>query len=262
MALPIVGNTKGLLLLSLFLLSIVDLSLAESNESLYGLRANRVLKSGKSMKKKSPSKSEKKHKKSKKHHSPPSKTDGPATEDPTGAPTGGAPEPPVVGCYMSESVREAGYANGACDCEMTEEACLAEPKEDGFPIWTNGCQGICLCPSSGWGCYHFSEHECDCSTEACEGEEEACEALGQGHFWTSGCTSCQCPNKINTPTCKIDPKPDPNPGPGPTPTGSGCYRMLTHDCECTEEVCSEEQCTDDGGIWVENECTSCQCPGT
>merc|ERR1711865_995020 len=49
----------------------------------------------------------------------------------------GGPTPGSAGCYMSKSVRDAGYENGACDCEMTAGECLAEPKEGAFPIWDN-----------------------------------------------------------------------------------------------------------------------------
>merc|ERR1711865_801051 len=58
-------------------------------------------------------------------------------------------------CYMSQSVRDAGYEFGACDCEMTEAECKAEPKIDAFPIWTDGCEDICLC-TTGPGCYQLA----------------------------------------------------------------------------------------------------------
>merc|ERR1711865_1341245 len=50
-------------------------------------------------------------------------------------------EETAMGCYVSQSVRDAGYQLGACDCEMTEAECNAEPKtEQGqFPIWSDEC---------------------------------------------------------------------------------------------------------------------------
>merc|ERR1719162_1833614 len=121
------------------------------------------------------------------------------------------PEPePEPGCYVSQSVRDAGYENGACDCTMTEAECDAEPKtEDGqFPIWTGGCEDICLC-TTGTGCYQLAsepaetQHTCDCSPEICDGGRAACLAKGVGNLWSDECTSCQCPLLPTIPTqCK------------------------------------------------------------
>merc|ERR1712238_200078 len=106
----------------------------------------------------------------------------------------------VSGCYVSQSVREAGYQFGACDCSMTEEQCNAETKDGLFPIWAiDGCANICLC-DMGTGCYQLSpepaetQHTCDCSTEACAGGDVSCSAKGAAYFWTDECVSCQCPS--------------------------------------------------------------------
>jgi hypothetical protein len=73
------------------------------------------------------------------------------TPEPTPAPATPAPgartNAPGFGCFMSQSVRDAGYTDGKCDCSMTEEECLAEPSAPGFgaPIFTNACIGIDVC---------------------------------------------------------------------------------------------------------------------
>merc|ERR1712238_463059 len=173
------------------------------------------------------------------------------------------------GCYVSQSVRDAGYQNGACDCQMTEEECNAEPKEGPFPIWSDGCEGICLC-SEGAGCYQLSpepvetQHTCDCSAEACAGAEDSCAAKGSLFLWTTECETCQCPMFPTVPTsCKAKLMPTPE------LTGDGCYQLAPtppetqHTCDCSSETCAggEDYCSAKGSgyVWTD-ECTSCQCP--
>jgi hypothetical protein len=198
-------------------------------------------------------------------------------QDPSPGPTPGS-----AGCYMSQSVRDAGYENGACDCEMTAGECLAEPKSGPFPIWEDngGCAGICLC-TMGSGCYQLArepsdtQHTCDCSPEICAGGEDKCKENGVGHVWSEECTSCQCPLLPTIPTeCKarsgsdVEPEPEPEPEP-PVDTGFGCYQAgpvppeTQHTCDCSPEICAggEDKCKEKGvgHVWSE-ECTSCQCP--
>jgi len=173
------------------------------------------------------------------------------------------------GCYVSQSVRDAGYENGACDCQMTEEECNAEPKEGPFPIWSDGCEGICLC-SEGAGCYQLSpepvetQHTCDCSADACAGAEDSCAAKGSLFLWSTECETCQCPMFPTVPTsCKAKLMPTPE------LTGDGCYQLAPtppetqHTCDCSSETCAggEDYCSAKGSgyVWTD-ECTSCQCP--
>ena len=135
---------------------------------------------------------------------------------PSSSPTVSPAPTDASGCYGSLSTREAGYQFGACDCEMTKEECDAEPKDGPFPIWApGGCANICLC-TVGFGCYQFgsdppeTQNNCDCSLEACEGGEEACNAKVSSHIWTDQCGSCQCPSEEYDPTCKPKKEPSPN----------------------------------------------------
>merc|ERR1711865_145592 len=176
-----------------------------------------------------------------------------------------APEPtPEMACYVSQSVRDAGYEFGACDCEMTEEECKAEPKDGAFPIWTDGCEDICLC-TMGPGCYQLArepaetQHTCDCSPDICAGGEDACSAKGVGNLWSDECTSCQCPFDSD-PTCK--PKQDPSPE--TTPVSAGCYLSQSVrdagyddtdpacDCEMTAGECLAEPKEGAFPIWDDN----------
>merc|ERR1711865_1102183 len=209
-----------------------------------------------------------------------------------------APEPtPGRGCYVSQSVRDAGYEFGACDCTMTEAECDAEPKEGAFPIWTDGCEDICLC-EAGFGCYQLdpepagTQHTCDCSAEACAGGADACSAQGELFLWNGECETCQCPFDY-VPTCK--PKQEPAPEPSAAPTFSstafpttfvpmeetamgcyvsqsvrdGCYQLAPqpaetqHTCDCSPDICDggTDACSAKGvgNLWSD-ECTSCQCP--
>merc|ERR1711865_1298525 len=188
-----------------------------------------------------------------------------------------APEPtPGMGCYVSQSVRDAGYEFGACDCTMTEEECKAEPKEGAFPIWTDGCEDICLC-EAGFGCYQLdpvpagTQHTCDCSAEACVGGAAACSAQGELFLWSGECETCQCPFDY-VPTCKPkQPEPEPvpptckpkqDPSPGPTPGSAGCYMSKSVrdagyedgacDCEMTAGECLAEPKEGAFPIWDDN----------
>jgi len=173
------------------------------------------------------------------------------------------------GCYISQSVRDAGYQNGACDCQMTEEECNAELKEGPFPIWSDSCEGICLC-TQGSGCYQLSpepvetQHTCDCSADACAGAEDSCTAKGSLFLWSTECDTCQCPMFPTVPTsCKAKLMPTPE------LTGDGCYQLAPtppetqYTCDCSSEACAggEDYCSAKGAeyFWTD-ECTSCQCP--
>ena len=203
-----------------------------------------------------------------------------------------APEPtPGRGCYVSQSVRDAGYEFGACDCTMTEAECDAEPKEGAFPIWTDGCEDICLC-EAGFGCYQLdpepagTQHTCDCSAEACAGGADACSAQGELFLWNSECETCQCPFDY-VPTCKPKQEPEPAPEPSAAPTFSstafpttfvpteetamGCYvsqsvrdagyQLGACDCEMTEAECNAEPKTEQGQfpIWSDECKDICLC---
>merc|ERR1711865_1262912 len=179
---------------------------------------------------------------------------------------------------------------GACDCEMTKEECDAEPKDGQFPIWApGGCANICLC-TVGFGCYQFgpnppeTQNNCDCSPEACEGGEEACNAMVSSHTWTDQCRSCQCPSDEYDPPCKPikEPEPAPEPKEGAFPiwtdgcediclceAGFGCYQLdpvpagTQHTCDCSAEACAggAAACSAQGELFLwSGECETCQCP--
>merc|ERR1712028_239209 len=173
-------------------------------------------------------------------------------------------EETAMGCYVSQSVRDAGYQLGACDCEMTEAECNAEPKtEQGqFPIWSDECKDICLC-TTGTGCYQLApepaetQHTCDCSPDICDGGRAACLAKGVANLWSDECTSCQCPLLPTIPTeCKarsVEPEPEPEPGcyVSQSVRDAG-YENGACDCTMTEAECDAEPKTEDGQfpIWT------------